>query len=291
MTLAKTLLVDLRPRAVLGLGGFAAGAIVRAAAKRHIPAALLNPDAVPGLANRYLAGRVDAIFTQFASTADCFAPRLRGRVHAVGCPVRPRLTDGDREEAIAHFGLRSDRRTLLVFGGSTLAASLSDAVAALGEAWSEFADDWQLLVVAGAGRREEVEQALSGRIPAVATDYCRRMDLAYAVADLALARGGAVTVAELASTGTPAVILPYPHHRDRQQYLNASELVRAGAAVVADDRCDADANAEVLRGKLFAILRDKAKHAAMQSAARSPGGSDAARGVAQWMVERQHGGA
>ncbi|NQU75518.1 MAG: glycosyltransferase, partial [Planctomycetes bacterium] len=104
--LARRILRDVKPAGVLGLGGFAAGPMVRQAARAGVRVALLNPDAIPGKANRYLARSVPAIFTQFEQTAGHFPPSNRRAVRLVGCPVRRKLIGQDRAAAIAELGLR-----------------------------------------------------------------------------------------------------------------------------------------------------------------------------------------
>ena len=88
------------------------------------------------------------------------------------------------------------------------------------------------------------------------------------------------------ATSTPAVILPYPHHADRQQYLNAAGLLDTAAARVVDDRCDAAANAEALRTELLPILHDEELLGAMRTAARDFQPHNAAREVAEWLYQR-----
>jgi UDP-N-acetylglucosamine--N-acetylmuramyl-(pentapeptide) pyrophosphoryl-undecaprenol N-acetylglucosamine transferase len=289
MKLAEQCLTRERPRAVLGLGGFAAGAMVKTAAAKNIPTALLNPDAVPGKANRYLARRVDAIFTQFTSTAECFLAHVRGKVHCVGCPVRAELTTGTREEAIEHFRLNEKKKTLLVYGGSTLARSLTDAVVAMASDFAALHESWQVLLIAGAERQAETKTVLQqAGVAGIVLNYCDRMDLAYAVADIALCRGGAGTIAELSATATPAVVLPYPHHKDRQQYRNAADLVEVGAARIVDDRCRAEKNAQSLRDHLLPILQHPHLLQEMRRHARALSKSSAAREIAEWLAGREH---
>jgi len=310
---ARQMLADLRPAAVLGLGGFAAGPIVARAAACGVPAALLNPDAVPGRANRLLARRVDVIFTQFDATAERFAPRLRDKVRAAGCPLRAALTAARRDEAMRHFGLDAARRTLLVNGGSLGAASINDAVAILADDLAALSANWQVLHVTGPSKLDTQPSsppspdrklgthpsfspaALANRAAGAAgngaraffpLEYCHRMDLAYAAADLAVCRGGAGTVAELAVTATPAVILPYPFHADRQQQLNAARLVGAGGAVVCDDAADAPVNAARLRDVLLPLMADAPRLEEMRRAAASVARGDAAQQVAAWLVEQ-----
>ncbi len=285
MKLARETLAREQPRAVLGLGGFAAGAMVRTAAAKHLPTALLNPDAIPGRANTYLAKRVDAIFTQFTSTATCFPATVQAKVCCVGCPVRAELTAGRRDEAMDYFHLDGAKKTLLVFGGSTLATSLTDAVVELKDDLASLSDAWQVLVVAGAQRQGSVAAAMQNAgVAGNVLAYCDRMDLAYAAADIGLCRGGAGTVAELSATATPAIILPYPHHKDRQQYLNAADLVAAGAADIVEDACDAAKNAAALRARLLPILQTPSRLEEMRHNARTSANSTAAREIAAWLT-------
>ena len=283
--LAGAMLADLKPAAVLGLGGFAAGPVICRTAGAAVPAALLNPDAVPGRANRHLGRYARVIFTQFANTAACFGTKVAHKVRNVGCPVRHGFAEADRVEAMVHFALEPARKTLLVNGGSQGAASINEAVVTLCGQLRQVADTWQLLHITGPARTDEVARPEVGAmLPANRLEYCDRMDLAYAAADLALCRCGASTAAELAVSHTPAVILPYPYHADRQQRLNAQPLARAGAAVVCDDAADAAANAETLRRHLVPLLCDPIALEAMRKAAASLARPHAARAVAGWLA-------
>ncbi len=286
---ARQMIDDLNPRAVLGLGGFAAGPILREAAGRGIRTGLLNPDAVPGIANRDLSRHAEAVFTQFDATAERLGGRVRDRVRCVGCPIRHNLGWAEKRDAQEQLGLRTDRKTLLVFGGSLLAESLVDMILASAGDLRALSARWQLLVLARAERADALRGALAGGdggLHLVTRSYCDRMDLAWEAADAALCRGGAVTVAELAATSTPAVIFPYPHHRDEQQKHNAAALVEAGAAVVCDDACDEAVNAERLRATLLPILRDASRLGAMELAASRLAKPRAAREIAEWLCER-----
>ena len=286
-TQAKEMLHDLKPAAVLGLGGFAAGPVVRQAAKLGIRTGLLNPDAVVGKANRYLARRVDAIFTQFVATAEHLPAGLRAKVRCVGCPVRERFFNVNRDAAIAHFDLCPGLKTLLVLGGSQGSESISGALAALARSggFSALAETWQVLHVVGPGRDDPTRGAFeSAGVHLTTLEYCDRMDLACAAADVVLARGGAATIAELTATATPAVIMPYPHHADRQQWLNAACMAEAGAAVVCDDLQDTGANAEALRETLLPVLQDSCRLAAMREGAAGLAKCQAARDVARWLL-------
>lgn len=281
---ARQMVGDLKPAGVLGLGGFAAGPIVSRAAAVGVPTALLNPDAVPGKANRLLGRRVDVIFTQFEPTAEAFSGAARRKVRRVGCPVRSGFATARRAEAVEHFELRADRRTLLVNGGSLGAASINEAIGQLSAELAELADRWQVLHVTGRSKPPPAGRDASGLHLRV-LEYCRRMDLACAAADLVLSRAGAVTVAELTATATPAVLIPYPYHADQHQRLNADALCRAGAAVLCEDARDARLNAQRLRDVLLPVLREPERLGRMQQAAGARRITDAAEQVARWLAD------
>jgi UDP-N-acetylglucosamine--N-acetylmuramyl-(pentapeptide) pyrophosphoryl-undecaprenol N-acetylglucosamine transferase len=248
---------------------------------------MINHDAVPGLANRFLAGRAEAIFTQFEATAEHFARRHRSKIHCVGCPVRHGFGMADRSEAIEYFGLDSGRRTLLVFGGSLLAESLVRAVTELAPSMVPLAEDWQVLAFATDEPIGELRDALGAAgIPVVTRPYCRRMDLAYEAADIAISRCGAVTAAELAVTATPAILFPYPHHRDQHQRHNAAELESAGGAVILEDAVDPVTNAAALREKMLPILQDRARLERMRLAAEQCARPHGGRAIAEWLINR-----
>ena len=282
---AKAMIEDLKPAAVLGLGGFAAGPIVRQAAKAGVRTGLLNPDAVPGKANRMLARYSDAVFTQFQATTDAFSSSLRPRIRVVGCPIRSTAAPGGREEAIEHFGLESGHRTLLVLGGSTGAATVNEAFAVLAGEIAGLEQPWQVIHITGPAQIAEPDTDGDLAKPHVhPLEYCDRMDLAYAAADLALCRAGASTVAELASTGTPAVFMPYPYHADQHQRLNAAAMCSAGAAVICEDAKDASANALALGELLLPLMRNSGRLARMRDSTAGLGKGRAACEIASWLA-------
>jgi UDP-N-acetylglucosamine--N-acetylmuramyl-(pentapeptide) pyrophosphoryl-undecaprenol N-acetylglucosamine transferase len=283
--IAAALLRDLKPSAVLGTGGFAAAPLVKQASKAGIPVAMLNPDAVPGKANKYLAKYVDVVFTQFDSTAAMFAPQIAPRTKTVGCPIRRGFANADRNEAMEHFSLDPNRKTLLVNGGSQGAATINVAIAILDDDLGEFADSWQLLHVTGMSQVTEVADSDEGKtMPSVVLRYCDRMDLAYAAADLSLCRGGASTAAELAASGTPGVVMPYPYHSDDHQRLNAVPLEECGAAIICKDAADGAQNAAMLRENLIALLGDSTRLEKMRTASAAMAHPNAAKDVADWML-------
>lgn len=273
--------------AVLGLGGFGSGAAVREAARLGLRSAFLNPDFVPGRANRWLGKRAGKIFVQFEGTQQYFARP----VDAVGVPLRKDICSlPERSEALRQFGLRGEKRTLVVVGGSTGARSLNSAVVkVLDELKDQMAAAWQVLFITGAGDFDRIKALVTdrnfGNLDVTLLPYSDRMDLAWSAADLAVCRAGAITVAELTAAGVPSILLPYPYHRDNHQAKNGQVLVDAGAAVlVHDDKEAGERTREELRRALTGILFDEARRSAMIKGAETLRRIDAAQIVARWLV-------
>ena len=280
--------------AVLALGGYAAAPAARAAGRRGIPVGLLNPDALAGAANRYLMRWAQRIFTQWSFPTN--APEIwRQREATVGCPLRADLHALSRAEAARRLGLDASRFTWLVTGASLGAASINDALLAL-LTDSEFsaalngaglaAEKWQILHLAGFQQGAAI-RAIAARQEAVlwrVLDYCDDMPAAWAVADLALSRAGAGTCAELTACGVPAILLPYPFHRDHHQQANAQRLCSAGAAWMVLDAANAAGNARQLKPLLLKLLGDPKARRAMGAAAQKLARPDAAAAVADWLL-------
>jgi len=280
---AAALLVRWRPAVVVSVGGYASFPPAAAAVLLRIPLVLVNVDVVPGLAHRLL-GRFAA-----ASAVVSGGSGLP-RAVVTGAPVRAEIAAVERSpagaaRARAALGIPPDRRTLVTVGGSLGARRLNEAVAGLVRRWSGRAD---VTVVQVAGRRDYAALRASSP-PAAGVAICHRlvpfedrMDLLYAAADLVVSRAGAMTVAELAVAGVPAVLVPLPGAPGDHQTANARHLVDAGAAcMLADAECDA----EHLDAVAGALLADPDRLAAMAGAARALGRPDAASRVAD-LVER-----
>ena len=200
-----------RPAVVVGTGGFASGPPVVEAHRAGIPTALLNPDVIPGRANRYLASRADAVFVQWDESRRWFAGHHGLQV--TGCPVRTDFCRADRSTGIALFGLNPERKTLLVTGASLGARTVNEAVVALRDELA-MREGWQLLHITGTGDHETVVAAYAGHsLPARVLAFTDRMADALAAADLVVARAGASSLAEITALGRPSVLMPvsYTH--------------------------------------------------------------------------------
>lgn len=275
-----------RPAVVIGTGGFASAPAVRVAARWGIPTAMMNPDLIPGKANRLLARSVECVFAQFEETRAHFP--AGAWIEAAGCPVRPAFRTAGRAEGYAAFKLDSARRTLLVTGASLGARSLNAACIELAPQLARHAD-WQVLHLAGRDDVEAVRQAYAAAgVSACVLAYTEQMPQAMAVADLMIGRAGASTIAEILAAAVPAVLLPYPHHRDKHQLAHALLLERHGAAITCLDAIDGARTAETLAGPLAALMSDDDRRQRMRLAARALDRPDAAERIAGRILELAH---
>jgi UDP-N-acetylglucosamine--N-acetylmuramyl-(pentapeptide) pyrophosphoryl-undecaprenol N-acetylglucosamine transferase len=272
---------------VLGLGGYAAGVAVKMCGVRGIPSAILNPDVVPGKANQYLMRYAQAVCCQFERTRDWVSVGQRHKLHITGCPIRCDIANPPpREEAMARLGLDAALRTLVVTGASQGAKTVNEGV--LDALKTLRPQGWQVLHLAGREHAAVVEAGYRGSaLAARVVDFTPAMADVWACADLAICRAGASTCAELAVCGVPAVLMPYPFHRDKHQRLNAQALADAGAAVVCDDEMDRRKNGAKLAPVIEALLRDAGRRQAMSKAARTlarPAAAEAVAGLITQMV-------
>ena len=273
-------LARISPDVVVGMGGYVSLPVALAARTRGIPLVLHEQNIVLGLANRVAKRFAVRVAVSFEDTLAEAGPRgvYTGNpvadelVHLADAAARAEARAG----AYERFDLSPDRRTVLIFGGSLGARTLNVAGYELARAWKD-RNDVQLFHISG-----RVATVPHERPPDVGgsyrhAEYVDDMKLAYAVADLAICRGGATTVAELCATGLPAIIVPYPHHRDRQQERHGRVLEGAGAAVVVPDSA---ATAERL-GPLVDDLLSGDRLERMVVAARSLGRPGAAEDLAR----------
>jgi UDP-N-acetylglucosamine--N-acetylmuramyl-(pentapeptide) pyrophosphoryl-undecaprenol N-acetylglucosamine transferase len=273
----RAVLDDVGADVVIGFGGYVALPAYLAArggvlGRRRVPVVIHEANASAGWANRVGARSASRVLSAVAD------PGLR-HVEVVGVPVRSTITSLDRTslraEARAHFGFSDDARVLLVFGGSQGAQSINRAVA--GAAEDLAAAGVSVLHAHGPKNVLDLREPAGGGVPYVAVPYLDRMDLAYAAADLAICRSGAITVAEVTAVGLPAVYVPLPIGNGEQR-LNALPVVDAGGGLTVDD---ADLTPAFVAATVGGLLGDPHRLAAMTTAAALAGHPDAAQRVAQ----------
>lgn len=229
---AGKLIEQFRPDAVVGVGGYASAPVLLAATSRAIPSLIQEQNSYAGLVNKLLARRVGRICVAYEGMEKFFPP---DKLVVTGNPVRTEIASGNRAEALQYFGLNPDQQTLLVVGGSLGARTLNLATAAALSRLREAGI--QLLWQTGKLYFPEAQQHVNAheRANLHALEFIKRMELAYAAADVVVSRAGALSVSELCLTGKACLLVPSPNVAEDHQTKNAMALVNKGAAVLISD--------------------------------------------------------
>jgi UDP-N-acetylglucosamine--N-acetylmuramyl-(pentapeptide) pyrophosphoryl-undecaprenol N-acetylglucosamine transferase len=284
----RAVLDDVGADVIIGFGGYVALPAYLAARRgpawpgkrrRPVPVVIHEANASAGWANRVGARSARRVLSAVPD------PGLRN-AEVVGVPVRAAIAALDRmalrAEARAHFGFADDARVLLVFGGSQGAQSINRAVAAAAKDLA--AAGISVLHAHGPKNVLNLREPADGDPPYVAVPYLSRMDMAYAAADLAICRSGAMTVAEVSAVGLPAVYVPLPIGNGEQR-LNALPVVNPGGGLLVSD---ADLTPDFVAGTVAGLLNDGPRLTAMTAAAALLGHRDAAQQVAEVALEVAH---
>jgi len=283
---ALWLVLTVRPRAVLGTGGYVSGPVSVAAKLLGVPLLLQEQNSIPGLTNRWLSRIADEVHLSFIEARSYF-PR-RDHLRITGNPVRAYILSGEREQALREFKLDRDRPTLFVFGGSLGAKRINAAAL---EALRKLKNRVAVQCILQTGREdfESVQRAVAAeQLPATVLAFVKKMHLAYAAADLVVCRAGAMTLAEIAVCGRPSILVPYPYAAHDHQRVNAANLADRGAAVVIED---ADLTGDRLAQEIAHLLPDKTTLSRMSANARLFARPDAAERLARALVAWGEGAA
>jgi UDP-N-acetylglucosamine--N-acetylmuramyl-(pentapeptide) pyrophosphoryl-undecaprenol N-acetylglucosamine transferase len=283
ITQAMRMMRGFRPDLVFGSGGYASVAAVSAAWIMRKKIVLQEQNSIPGLANRTLAPMARRIYLGFGGAARYF--RKNAPVLTTGNPLRGSIGPGPDRGARGEFGLRGGGPVLLVFGGSQGAMTLSRAAAD----YLLARNDVQAIVQTGEDGYAEIRERLAGAGERIfVSPFIGEIGKAYAAADVALARAGALSVSELAAAGLPSVLVPYPHCADDHQTHNATVLAESGGAVIIEDSA---LDAASLAAELDPIIDDPGAVKRMREALAPLQGKRAAAIIADDMEMLAAGGA
>jgi UDP-N-acetylglucosamine--N-acetylmuramyl-(pentapeptide) pyrophosphoryl-undecaprenol N-acetylglucosamine transferase len=273
---AASLIKELKPSVVVVTGGYVSGPVGLMAKLAGIPLVVQEQNSVPGATNRWLNLIADEVHISFMESRSYF--RRRNNLKVTGNPIRRSLLLQDKASAYEALGLDPTRRTLLVFGGSRGAASINRAVAG---ALPLLARVPSLQVIWQTGSEDEEamkEASRTAPFPVRVRAYVDRMEEAYAVADLAICRSGAMTITELTACGVPSILIPYPHAARDHQTQNARGLVDRGAAEMIEDK---QLDPAELATRVEALFRDESRLRRMARNARAFARTNAAEKIAR----------
>lgn len=230
------ILLKYKPNVVIGAGGYVSFPVILASFILRIKTVLMEQNVLPGKATRFLAMMSNKVLVSFSETKKY----LKGQnIEVTGNPVREDFFKADRASSRKKMNMSDDKFTLLVFGASQGAANINKAVLDGLKLWKEYS--WQILHLTGKNHIMEVKDkssmALEGgaKIDYRPLPYTEDIVYAYAASDLVICRAGATTVAEIMAIDVPSILVPYPHHADRHQWLNAKFLEDAGGALLMED--------------------------------------------------------
>ncbi len=271
--MAREWLKQDRPTAVIGLGGFASAPIVLAAYRLGIPALLLEQNAIPGRATRWLSRFARIVCLSYPQSVTYFHRRVETRL--TGNPIRAEIAALARLERV-----ESEPPTVLILGGSQGAQALNAAVIEMWKLQPQFFAGWNIVHQTGVAQCAAVQQEYQAlNRSAEVAPFFYDMDQRYRAATLIISRAGATTLAELACTGVPAVLVPYPSAADNHQWFNAQAFEEAGAGRTCLQKENSQATARELIQQLTGVADNPQKRAEMSEAMRSLAQPDATEQV------------
>ena len=280
----KAMIRENDTQVVLGMGGFTSFAPVLAGRRSKIKTLIHDSNAIPGKANKLTSRFCDTVLLGFDECVQYFPKDKDTRV--VGTPVRSALrkaAEENKDDPYAFFNLDPNRKTVVVIGGSQGARGVNNAVIHSLQNLGNLGV--QMLHITGPGDYQEVCDSYDGKeikLHSHIAAFCHRMELAYQIADIAIARSGASTLAELAFFGVPSLLVPYPYAADDHQTKNALIFDKAGAGIMISEM---DLSPEKLTATVQEVLTQEPKAAAMKKAALKIAHADAAEAIANIVEE------
>jgi UDP-N-acetylglucosamine--N-acetylmuramyl-(pentapeptide) pyrophosphoryl-undecaprenol N-acetylglucosamine transferase len=222
------ILKEFKPNVVIGTGGFASGAVLKVASMMKIPTVIQEQNSYPGITNKLLAKKANAICVAYEGL-DKFFPK--DKIKFTGNPVRQDLLDIDtkRIKSLTYFELDSTKRTLLVLGGSLGARRINQLIAQE----IDFITQLGVQVIWQCGKMYYEEYSHFNKNENVhVLAFIDKMDLVYAAADIVISRSGASSVSELCIVGKPTIFIPSPNVSEDHQTKNAMAIVAKKAAIL-----------------------------------------------------------
>ncbi len=283
----RSLIRDFKPMVAVGVGGYASGATLDAAAAMGVPCLIQEQNSYAGMTNKHLAGKVDRICVAYDGM-DRFFPA--DKIMKTGNPVRQALleTTVTREDAVRGFGLDPSKKTILLVGGSLGARTINESVMQHLDMVEH--SDVQFILQTGKYYNAQINERLKQKAPLknlVVTDFIADMGAAYRAADLVVSRAGASSISEFCLIGKPVVLVPSPNVAEDHQTKNAMALVNRQAAMYVKD---SDAPESLLRLAIDTVV-DGAKLAALASNIKQLALPDSADVIAREVIRLAKEGA
>jgi len=259
---AKRIIKEIKPDLVIGTGGYICGPSILAAKKYKIPTMLHESNAFPGVSVKLLANRVNTVLVGFEDAKSRLAKAKK--VVVTGTPSKVKkieLTKAQKEELKKQFDITNNLPIVLIFGGSQGAKTINNAVIDIIQ--NKLNNNYQIIWAVGQKQYDVVRENLKSNglninnIPNTKiVSYIYNMEEVMNLADLIIARSGAMTITEVANVGKPAIFIPFPFATENHQEYNAKVLANVGAAKIILDK---DLNKDILNSSILDIINDKEK--------------------------------
>lgn len=276
---ARRILKSLEPDIVIGVGGYASVGTVLAAHALGIPCMIIEQNAVPGLANRFLGRWADAVAVTYQESISFFPDE---KTFLTGNPVRRGLLRRDSEAAYALFPLDREKFTVLIIGGSSGAQRINECMAEALQYLVDLRQNIQFLHQTGERDHKVVTESYRRlSFQGIVVPFIYQMAEAYTLADLVVSRSGATALAEITAVGKASILVPYPFAAAHHQEFNARKLQDMGAARLILQK---DLDGKVLAREIRGIYQDRGLREEMQRAARACGRVDAAERIVKIAV-------
>jgi UDP-N-acetylglucosamine--N-acetylmuramyl-(pentapeptide) pyrophosphoryl-undecaprenol N-acetylglucosamine transferase len=280
MIQSRRIVRTFKPDVAVGVGGYASGPILKAAARKGVPILIQEQNSYAGVTNRLLSRAASVICVAYEEMEKYFP---KEKILLTGNPVRRRLLEfsGDRAQGLKEFGLRDGTQICLVVGGSlgarTINHSIMDGLDRLNRR------DIQLLWQCGTYYIQEAREAVtnSGVGNVRVEPFISKMEWAYQIADVIVSRAGAITISELCLAGKPAILVPSPNVAEDHQTRNAAALVERKAALMVPDRQAPDK----LVDTMLQLLEDRKQQQQLSKHMKKLGISDASERIASEVLK------
>lgn len=249
---ASGIIRSFKPDAVIGVGGYASGPVLRMAGFHGIPCVIQEQNSYAGVTNRLLAKKARKICVAYENMEKYFPP---AKIVLTGNPVREEIVSNltDKQRACSFFNIPFQSPVILVLGGSLGARTINESLLGFVDALEK--ENITVLWQTGRLYYERIKTELENKKPANVHffDFISRMDMAYSAADVIISRAGATTISELCITGKPAILVPSPNVAEDHQTKNALALAKNEAAVLVADK---DAKSDLVPKTIELLYND-----------------------------------
>lgn len=274
----RRIINEFKPDAVIGVGGYSSFPVLRFAQSKGIATFIHESNSFAGKSNILLGKKATKIFVA-SDRMEKFFPKAKLMI--TGNPVRSAIAQSTvtKEEAVKFFGLRTDKITVLVVGGSLGAKSINEAIDAGIDEFEK--NNLQLIWQTGKPYAAKGKARSEGRSNVWVNDFITQMENAYAAADVVISRAGAMAIAEICLVAKPAVFVPYPHAAEDHQTVNAMHLVNINAALMVKD---SEAK-EKLVSTIIELANDDVRQKELKENSSKLGVADADRIIAEEVLK------